>query len=679
MRRHSVWWLSVLALAIAACGSNDDNGTRPTATRTAAATATATQAPTGTATQGATVSATPTSAAATATASSAPTHTATAVDTATAVPTPTATPTVAATPTSIPDAAGCERAAASGLAECISERSAVLASCYQSGGHICASDDQASADVFALLASTVAAACPDAATVHAVGYGDQFTPAGLTTRLQEACSAESAALAVRSFGGPQGASIGAADATGRSCIAAAHQAGVTLLHDALASYNACLDNGACDAGAVADHIAALQLNAENAIAAECTSLQSLIALDVPSFSDRASAQARCLTAIAHPDTAPLSLDCGPREALPETPRGQYVQVVLDEATYGTRCGDGSPYAFWIRLAPEGSPVDQVVVGMQGGGVCVFEDDCATRPADLFESLSDQPETTGPLSNDAEISPFANWTKVYLPYCTQDVFIGGGATSNFASITVERFGAVDVRGAMRAVRDILWRDLDQTHDGGYTPDHVRTLFGGFSAGGFGTIYNYHWVLDDLQWAHTAAYPDAGLALDNGQPLGVAALGALVVSDTPPFGWGARNFLPPYCFATNCGVGPILLEKTSPRLKAVPEQQMLILSNQVDQTQVDTTYFANIPDWVNALRASYCATHALPGIQYFLPAITESTHVISTRNEIYTGHPVDGVIMRDWLASGFTSPDTITDQIEEGTLVTDIPGVEPFACE
>ena len=59
---------------------------------------------------------------------------------------------------------------------------------------------------------------------------------------------------------------------------------------------------------------------------------------------------------------------------------------------------------------------------------------ATRPADLFEALSDQPETTGPLSNDPDVSPFATWTKVYLPYCNQDVFIGGGTTSNFEQIT-----------------------------------------------------------------------------------------------------------------------------------------------------------------------------------------------------------------------------------------------------
>jgi hypothetical protein len=36
------------------------------------------------------------------------------------------------------------------------------------------------------------------------------------------------------------------------------------------------------------------------------------------------------------------------------------------------------------------------------------------------------------------------------------------------------------------------------------------------------------------------------------------------------------------------------------------------------------------------------------------------------------------MRDWLESAFTAPDAITDRVEEGTLVQDIAGVEPFPC-
>ena len=125
--------------------------------------------------------------------------------------------------------------------------------------------------------------------------------------------------------------------------------------------------------------------------------------------------------------------------------------------------------------------------------------------------------------------------------------------------------------------------------------------------------------------------------------------------------------------------MLLEATAPRLKAVPEQQFLILSNQVDDVQVGTTFFSSIDLWVNTMRASYCETRDLNGVQYYLPAISESVHVISPRPDLYTSRPVDGVIMRDWLAGAFTNPDDVADRVEEGTLVQDIEGVMPFPCD
>jgi hypothetical protein len=316
--------------------------------------------------------------------------------------------------------------------------------------------------------------------------------------------------------------------------------------------------------------------------------------------------------------------------------------------------------------------------MEGGGVCVFEDDCASRPADLFEALSDPPFELGPLSNDPSYNPFASWTKVFLPYCTQDVFAGGGAIGDFPSITVYRYGSIDVRATLQYVRDLVWRELDERSAEGYRADRMRVLFGGFSAGGFGTLYNYHYVLDDLQWSHTAAYPDAALALDNGEALGVRGLGAIVASDTRPIGWGARSFFPPYCFGPDCGIGPVMLAATAPRLEAVPEQQFLILSNQVDETQEGTTFFPDIESWINAMRDAYCETRGLRGVHYFLPPVPEDFHVISPRPQFYAEQPVAGVLLRDWLAGAFSDPSAVTDRVAEGTIVAAFPGVHPFAC-
>ena len=81
-------------------------------------------------------------------------------------------------------------------------------------------------------------------------------------------------------------------------------------------------------------------------------------------------------------------------------------------------------------------MDNILIGLQGGGVCVFEGDCSAKlqsAPDLFEAMNDQPYEIDITSNDPSESPFANWTKVYLPYCTQDVFIGGGVDEDLGSL------------------------------------------------------------------------------------------------------------------------------------------------------------------------------------------------------------------------------------------------------
>lgn len=574
----------------------------------------------------------------------------------------------------------CEKAAAKSLQLCVNAVNKAELKCYQATGVACSPDDAAIAKALVKTADGVLKKCPDADTVAAAGYGPLMTPATLAERMKSDCLAETASLASRVFGGPQGA--GLAGGTAAACLATAHkEAGKLLVQSAKVQSGCALKGTKCDLEKTADKAAAVASKAADKIDAACSAvgpLRQVIALDVDEVLARTSAQARCMTAMAHPDVSPLDLDCGPRAGIAALPRGEYVQVVLDEAEWGTRCGDGSPFAFWIRLAPAGQPVENVVLQMQGGGVCVFADDCANRSPDLFEALSELPEDSGIMSNDPSVSPFANWTKVYLPYCNQDVFIGGGTTSNFPAVTVHRFGAINVRAALRYLREVLWREMDATQTEGYRPDRIRMLFGGTSAGGFGTLFNYHYVLDELQWAHTTAWPDAALSLDNGQALGVASLGALLINDTPPLGWGALDQLPPYCFATNCGLGPSILKSSAPRLKAVPEQQFLVLSNQVDQTQVDTTYFSDLPTWINAARKSYCDTKGLNGVRYYLPAISQSVHVIATRENLFTGYAVDGFVMRDWLAGAISSPDGVVDAVTEGTLVADHPGVNPFPC-
>jgi hypothetical protein len=285
-------------------------------------------------------------------------------------------------------------------------------------------------------------------------------------------------------------------------------------------------------------------------------------------------------------------------------------------------------------------------------------------------------TGGYLSSTSSSNPFRDWTKVYLPYCTQDVHIGGGTTSAFASTTVHRFGAVNVRAALRYVRDVLWAELDATTPGGYRPDRLRVLLGGTSAGGFGASYNYHYLLDDLRWVHSAAVPDSSLGLDNGLIVGIRSLGSILLSETPPLGWASRPFLPPYCKVASCAVVPTLHVAHTARLGRVPEQQILNLSNQVDDTQVSSTFFPSRSAWIDALRETYCATRGLPGLRYFLPAVPSHMHGIVQGSSLFS-LTSDGQTASDWLETAVSSPLSLPDRVEEGDLAA-LFGATPFAC-
>ncbi len=565
----------------------------------------------------------------------------------------------------IPDS--CEEAVALAASTCVVEVSGAWADCYVETGGPCEDDDPAIEAAMEVLGQVVDAACAD----------DEFgslTVQALTERAQVSCESEALSLQSRSYGGPQGAAWTSADGDGQSCLLAAHESAIAFFEDATAAYNQCLAAGDCDPDTLETTLMSLQDTATADIDAACTDLASLIAVSTDVYLDRAKYQADCVVATTHTETPGTELSCGPTRAPDDLPRGEYFQVILDSEEWGTLCGDGSEWAFQVRLPPEGEPLENVIVGMQDGGVCVL-DDCVSRNPDLFESLTDVAPDSGIFSNDPESNPFGNWTKVYLPYCNQDVFVGGGAIQQInENFSVARYGAVNVRAAMQYVRDLIWRLKDAEDGDGYRPDQVTAMFGGWSAGGFGTLYNYHFVLDDLQWPSTTAFPDAALALNSGELAIIPTIGSFAIG-----AWQAEAFLPPYCFSNECAVGPVMYEASEPRLKAVPNQQFMILTNQNDDVQVGTTGFASNADWINEERTTVCDTRDLNGIHYYLTTFTQSIHVVSLDDALYEGS-VDGETMVDWLYGGaVTGPDNVVDRMEEGDFVMDIPGVDPFPCQ
>ncbi len=566
-----------------------------------------------------------------------------------------------------PPAATCAVAVPEALRNCVASYSTALASCVATSSEPCA---ETTAALDALDAS-VAGHCAD-------GELGSLGVQALVGRVRNACESEASSLGWRAYGGPQAAVWAEAGDAERACLGAAHQASAQLVESSLRTIDECLAGTSCDAAAVAAERATLASSAQASIESACGDLEELVAVDAPTFVARAAQQVDCLAATAHWDTGSLALRCGPKNADFDAVPGVWTQVVVDGDKWGTRCADGSPYAFYVRLATNGERLDRVVVGLQGGGVCLFEEDCAARLQSnpgLFTAMDDVPVNQGIMSDDPNENPFANWTRVYLPYCNQDVFAGGGVDEDLGNgLVLPRYGSVNMRAAVQMVRDVLWKKLDEAGGAGFRPDQLIALFGGWSAGGYGTLYNYHWFLDDLQWPRTSAFPDAGLGLDNGMALGVSGLGLVKIP-----AWGMRPNLPPYCFAGGCAEGEVIYQAISPRLKRVPEQQILAVTNPLDVTQQNDAFFEDTPSFINELRRSFCATRDLPGINYYFTNVSsESVHVVTLRSELWTA-AVDGEVMRDWFFRAVTNADTVDDRVQEADFATVIPGVLPYPCQ
>ncbi len=565
----------------------------------------------------------------------------------------------------------CGQAAAGALQICLGEYNEAQRECYENFGSACDAGAAAYMSANDDLENAVRASCNDG---DFLGLSED----ALVGRFQASCKAQSDSLAWRTYGGPQGAVWPGASDEQRTCLQDAQRTASDYFNDALDSIDQCLNADDCDVAAVKAGRKMLATEAAALIGSSCPGLEQLISLTPEVYVERADDQIDCIMSTAHEDASALSPTCGPSNVDTMPVRGEWTQIVLENDKWGTMCGDGSDYAFQLRLAPEGYPVDRVVLSLAGGGVCLFEDDCKNSLAnnpELFRALDDPaPEFAGGIGGNTPDNPFATWTQVYFPYCNRDVFIGGGVVESFGDFDLPRYGAINLRSSIRNVQDILWKLMDESTETGFRPDELIALFGGFSAGAYGTLYNYPWVLDDLQWPRTAAFPDAGGALDNGTPAGISSLAPIKIP-----AWGVQPYLPPYCVSGECIIGPVNYEIISPRLKQVPEQQYLILSNQKDNTQQGDAFFTDEALWINTMRSAYCETKDLSGIQWYLTSDSKnSVHVVSIRDEFYYGE-VAGERMVDWLWRAVTDPDSISDWAEEGDFITDIPGSNPFPCE
>lgn len=575
----------------------------------------------------------------------------------------------------------CEDTASAALSQCFVDVSSATEQCYANTGSACRPQAAELVAARDQLTTSVLGDCDDA-TVQSLGYGSGLTAQGLADRLIEECEGNPASLAARAFGGPH-AKVLASVPAGATCLQGVYSESAAFVDYAFTAQRDCaLDSQACVN--LDTDISAAEAQAVANITTACGApdfMEFLIGILPDEALLRARRQSECMAAAALGDTSALTLDCGPRPAITVPARGVATQIILDNNEWGTRCGDGSQYAFWIRLAPAGQPLEKVVVHLQGGGVCLFDGDCANtaqnnpgRFTATDKTFPEPNESAGYQNFNDPDNPFKDWTMVYLPYCTQDIFAGGGSTEVFPNVTVERYGAINLRQTLRYFSDVMSTALEDTSEG-YRPDRLTVLLGGTSAGGFGAQNNaVHFALDDLRWANTTFAPNGSLVLAGG----AQSLPGLFTLKAPVDVWNLLPYFTNYCLDPECLLGENLFPAHAERLGATPHQQLLHLSGQWDNVQVGTTYFNSAEDWINSGRQTYCALESTPFNHYFYPANNSPIHNMTPSDTQFQTLTSDGIVLKDWLENAMADPASVTDAVEEGTLTTVFPTVAPFTC-
>ena len=200
---------------------------------------------------------------------------------------------------------------------------------------------------------------------------------------------------------------------------------------------------------------------------------------------------------------------------------------------GTQCMNDSATGMGVNLSTKS---DKVMIYLEGGGACFNAFTCSgvAHPDGFgsaeFGQFKSQYGTAGVFNRDDEDNPFKDWSHVFIPYCTGDIFAG----SNPDGVGGRNQVGYDNMG-------FYTTELVQAFGG--SSDVVLT---GSSAGGFGASYNY----DRVQ----QAFGETRVTLlDDSAPAFSDTYMTPCLQQQLRTSWGLDETLPPDCEECTGGDG------------------------------------------------------------------------------------------------------------------------------
>ena len=182
------------------------------------------------------------------------------------------------------------------------------------------------------------------------------------------------------------------------------------------------------------------------------------------------------------------------EPLPEADDGAWTWVDFPEA----KCRDGSGAGIGVRYGT----APGLVIYFEGGGACFNALTCGANPASYnagqFAGWSGGAGNEGIFATDNGDNPVADWSYVYVPYCTGDVHAGARPDGTLPDDPAPQqfVGYLNVGHFLQRVVPTFLGNVD----------HV--LVTGVSAGGFGAAFNYDRIADAFPGEKVTLLDDSG---------------------------------------------------------------------------------------------------------------------------------------------------------------------------
>ena len=230
----------------------------------------------------------------------------------------------------------------------------------------------------------------------------------------------------------------------------------------------------------------------------------------------------------------------------------------------SRCMNNTPTGIGVNLNPDS---DKVLIYMQGGNACFNLGSCnVTFNTDGYGAAkwaSEPVKNASFFDRNAAENIFADYSYIVVPYCTGDVHAGSNPNGTVVNTQYNFSGYTNMTQYLERLAPTF-------------PNATEVVLGGWSAGGFGSFFNYDQVAQ-------AFGPGARVTLvdDSGPPMGDQYLPPCLQAHFKST-WNLERNFPSDCDTCRNANGSFAEALVQYLLNKYPENNFGVISSTADTT-------------------------------------------------------------------------------------------------